>query len=260
MPHYPFFVGEKYTKSDIYQICNVPLPKQKGNWNTGYTNYKNDWFIFCGVGVSGRTGHDHGNRFIGDDLIWFGKTASHIGQDSIKSLLNPDGEIYVFYREENRDPFTFAGLAHAKSHKNSVPVEITWSFSASAAQRPEVLAEEVEDPENYTEGATKTISVNVYERNPQARKACLSVHGFKCAVCGFDFEVEYGEIGKGFIHVHHLRQLADIGTEYVLNPTQDLRPVCPNCHAMLHRKRPAYTVEELISLRNAAKKSINRMR
>jgi 5-methylcytosine-specific restriction protein A len=49
MSHYPFIVNEKYTKSDIYRICNVPVAKQKGNWNTGYTNYEGDWFIFCGV-------------------------------------------------------------------------------------------------------------------------------------------------------------------------------------------------------------------
>lgn len=253
MPAYPFFVGESYTKADIYRICEVPEAKQKGNWNTGYTQYEGDWFLFCGVGAPGRTGHDYGNHFVGDDLVWFGKTASHLGQESIRSLLNPEGNIYVFYREEDRAPFTFAGLGQAIAHKNSTPVEITWSFSASAHQRPEVLAEEVETPDEYTEGATKTIAVNVYERNPQARKACLNAHGFKCAVCNFCFEDEYGDIGHGFIHVHHLKQLADIGSEYQLNPVTDLRPVCPNCHAMLHRKRPAYSIDELISIRNAAK-------
>ena len=86
MPMYPFIVGEKYTKSDIYKICDVPTPKQKGDWNTGYRKYGDDWFIFCGVGAPGRTGHDYGNHFIGDDLVWFGKTASHTGQKSIRRL------------------------------------------------------------------------------------------------------------------------------------------------------------------------------
>ena len=122
----------------------------------------------------------------------------------------------------------------------------------------EVLPEEVENPESYVEGATKTISVNIYERNPQARKACLLAYGHRCSVCDFSFEALYGEIGRGFIHVHHLKQLADIGSEYQLNPLTDLRPVCPNCHAMLHRRRPAYSIEELVELRNTAKKLINR--
>lgn len=260
MPDYDFVVGDQYTKSRIYRICSVPIEKQKGNWNTGYTSYEGDWFIFCNVGVPGRTGHDYENRFVGDDLVWFGKTESHVGQESIRSLLQPSGHIFVFYREEDRDPFTFAGIARAKEHKVTVPVEITWSFAAPALQRPVVLPEEVESPESYIEGATKTISVNIYERNPQAREACLSAHGHTCAVCSFDFEVEFGEIGKGYIHVHHLKQLADIGIEYELNPVTELRPVCPNCHAMLHRRRPVYSIDELRELRKAANNSFNRTR
>jgi 5-methylcytosine-specific restriction protein A len=245
MLDYGFIVGHKYTKADIYKICNVPASKQKGNWNTGYTNYKGDWFIFCNVGVPGRTGHDYQNRFAGDELVWYGKTASHIGQESIQSMIQPRGEIFIFYREEDRNPFTFAGKARATSHKPTVPIEITWSFNASDEQRPEVLPEEITDPTHFIEGATKSIFVNVYERNPQARKTCIAKHGVACAVCGFDFAKIYGEIGEGFIHIHHLKQLADIGVEYELNPIEDLRPVCPNCHAMLHRRRPAYSIEEL---------------
>ena len=71
-----------------------------------------------------------------------------------------------------------------------------------------------------------------------ARKKCIEHYGAKCAVsnCGFDFEKLYGDIGKGFIHVHHLTQLSDIGQGYEVDPIKDLRPVCPNCHAMLHQK------------------------
>lgn len=103
--------------------------------------------------------------------------------------------------------------------------------------------------EKYIEGATKTITVNGYERNREARQMCLKVHGCICSVCDFNFEQEFGEIGKGFIHVHHLKPLAEIGNEYELHPVEDLRPVCPNCHAMLHRKRPAYSIEELQQIR-----------
>ena len=60
-----------------------------------------------------------------------------------------------------------------------------------------------------------------------------------------DFEATYGEIGKGFIRVHHLVPISSIGKEYELNVERDLAPVCPNCHYMLHRKNPPYTIEEL---------------
>ena len=69
--------------------------------------------------------------------------------------------------------------------------------------------------------------------------------GYQCLVCGRNFEATYGEIGKGFIHVHHLTPIYSIGKEYELNVDTDLAPVCPNCHYMLHRKDPPYTIEEL---------------
>lgn len=96
------------------------------------------------------------------------------------------------------------------------------------------------------EGSKKTIVVNSYERNPKARAECINKYGISCTVCGFNFEDTYGKRGKGFIHVHHLVPVSDIGDEYEINPTTDLRPVCPNCHAMLHRKGNI-SIEELIN-------------
>ena len=174
-----------------------------------------------------------------------GKTGSNLSHDSIRSLLKPERNIYLFYRVEDRDPFTFAGKAHAKSFENTVPVEIVWAFDQSSPQRAEVLPEEIYGKDALREGASKTITVNSYERNPLGRKICIDRFGSTCAVCNFDFRKFYGSIGEGYIHVHHLKQLSDVGEEYTLNPLTDLRPVCPNCHAMLHRRRPPYTIEEL---------------
>ena len=70
-------------------------------------------------------------------------------------------------------------------------------------------------------------------------------YGAKCFICGFDFGSAYGELAHGFIHVHHLKRLAEIGAEYVVDPIRDLRPVCPNCHAVLHMKTPPFEIEEV---------------
>ena len=86
----------------------------------------------------------------------------------------------------------------------------------------------------YFEGALKTIQVNTYERDREARADCIKYKGLKCAVCGMDFKSTYGDIGEGFIHVHHLVPMNTIGAEYRINPQTDLVPICPNCHAMLH--------------------------
>jgi 5-methylcytosine-specific restriction enzyme A len=98
------------------------------------------------------------------------------------------------------------------------------------------------------EGAKRTITVNSYERNPLARRLCVEHYGTTCSVCDFDFEKEYGEIGQGFIHVHHLTRVADIGETYEIDPIKDLRPVCPNCHSMLHSDKDTLTIEELKNL------------
>lgn len=97
------------------------------------------------------------------------------------------------------------------------------------------------------EGAKKTVTVNQYERNQIARQKCIKINGCRCAVCGIDFESMYGEIGRGFIHVHHVVPISSIGESYKVDPAKDLVPVCPNCHAMLHRGKggKVLTVEEL---------------
>jgi len=126
-----------------------------------------------------------------------------------------------------------------------------WGLSEEnvAPDRPDVrLPEELDEHVPYVEGAKRSITVNAYERNPKAREACLIKHGCRCTVCQFDFEERYGALGKGFIHVHHLRALHTIGDDYVVDPEHDLVPVCPNCHAMLHRRFPPYTVQELQSI------------
>ncbi|WP_272947140.1 HNH endonuclease [Marinomonas sp. S3726] len=89
------------------------------------------------------------------------------------------------------------------------------------------------------------IVVNRYERDRDARTKCVKEYGAVCQVCSMDFEKKYGTIGEGFIHVHHIRRLSDIGEEYKVDPLTDLVPVCPNCHAMLHKRRPPYSIEEL---------------
>ena len=108
-----------------------------------------------------------------------------------------------------------------------------------------VSADEVDAEAVYQEGAVRQVMVNAYERNPQAREQCITLHGLRCRVCSFDFEASYGAAGAGYIHVHHLRPLSDIGEQYEVNPQRDLCPVCANCHAVIHRRKPPYSIEEV---------------
>ena len=103
--------------------------------------------------------------------------------------------------------------------------------------------------ETFLEGKSKEIVQTKYERNPQARKICLNHHGYSCQICDFNFETFFGNVGKGFIHVHHINSIAEIGKEYEIDPKNDLIPVCPNCHAMIHSRRPAFSIEEIKEIR-----------
>ena len=97
--------------------------------------------------------------------------------------------------------------------------------------------EELDDNQAYEDGAIARVIVNRYERDPQARERCIAHHGSACMVCGFDFGRVYGDLAIGFIHVHHLRPLGLVRESHTIDPVVDLRPVCPNCHAVIHLRR-----------------------
>ena len=98
--------------------------------------------------------------------------------------------------------------------------------------------------------------MNAYERNPEARRRCIEHYGAKCVVCGFDFGAVYGGVAEGLIHVHHLKPISEVGEGYVVDPVEDLRPVCPNCHAVIHlRTDPPNLIEDLRGFLGVARKS-----
>lgn len=155
-------------------------------------------------------------------------------------------EVYLFHRSRDNDPFTFAGLAQAIKIFGESPVCIHWKVTPVLLEVP--LPEEILASSSYSEGTYRSIHINAYERSGAARHDCLDYYGLSCSVCDLSMEQYYGESGRGYIHVHHLVPLASIGQTYVIDPIADLRPVCPNCHAMLHRHNPPLTIEELRAL------------
>jgi len=90
---------------------------------------------------------------------------------------------------------------------------------------------------NNIEGTKREYYTTRYERNPSNRRAAIKIHGLKCSACGFDFEKTYGELGKDFIEVHHVKPLHSLEEEVKINPQSDLACVCSNCHRMIHRQR-----------------------
>lgn len=112
-----------------------------------------------------------------------------------------------------------------------------------------LIAEELPNDEQFTEGAARLIFVNAYERDRRGRQLCIKHYGARCCVCGLSFEERYGTEAAGIIHVHHIVPLSEIRESYQVDPIRDLRPVCPNCHAVIHHatKTPR-TIEQVMKM------------
>ena len=84
------------------------------------------------------------------------------------------------------------------------------------------------------------------ERSRKNRTIATFLHGSKYQVCGFDFEDFYGDLGKGYIEVHHVHPLAMQSGAHEVNPETDLVCLCSNCHRMIHKNGgDVLSVEEL---------------
>lgn len=118
--------------------------------------------------------------------------------------------------------------------------------SASQVSDP-VFPDEVDtSSRTIQEGAVKLVSVNVRERSPSARQKCIEAHGTVCTVCRTDLGDIYGEEFSEKIHVHHLKPISEYDGVHDIDPVNDLCPVCPNCHMIIHcRQDKPYSIEEV---------------
>lgn len=141
----------------------------------------------------------------------------------------------IFYIKQN-SLFDLEDRNVNRIYSNSLKLYIRFLGSEFDPRSYEYKKKNEEEPD-FTEGKIRESHTTTFERKRGNRSACLAVHGYKCAVCGFDFEETYGELGKEFIEVHHIVPLSQIRKEYIINPQTDLVPLCSNCHSMIHRKR-----------------------
>lgn len=109
----------------------------------------------------------------------------------------------------------------------------------------------------YSEGDELYFYTKAYERNKKLRKEVIRLHGLICLACHFDFEKVYGELGKDYIEIHHLKPLSFEKKEHKVDPKEDLVPLCANCHRMVHRKKtkvlPIEKLQEIIQKARTSK-------
>jgi len=157
----------------------------------------------------------------------------------------------VFYEEKR--PFFLEGNNILEYNNENDMLFYSRRIGHAPTFRPEIeenefyFPNEINFKEEFKEGKSSQVLVNSYERNPLARMKCIEHYGLNCQICNFNFEEKYGKIGRDFIHVHHIVDISLIADEYSVNPISDLIPVCPNCHSMLHKSKPAYSIEEFKS-------------
>lgn len=146
---------------------------------------------------------------------------------------------------------------NTETKQDTINQVIVWGgrFVGAVLSLVPLEEQELNDTEKLPEGALTKVKVNKYERSRLNRLACIEYHGAICKVCNFDFGRTYGELGEGYIHVHHIVPVSALGDSYLVDPVNDLVPLCPNCHSMIHRSDPPMSIDvlkELIASANLA--------
>ena len=149
---------------------------------------------------------------------------------------------------------TDKGRAEARRQADSInalaafPLDMTGDRLADMEAGAEFV---VIDESVITEGQLNRRTVNYRKRSNRLRDAAVehyTVGGrIPCASCSFDFDRAYVGIGAGYIQIHHLEPIAFGGArELPMSEAIDkVRPLCANCHVMVHRRDPWLTMERL---------------
>jgi predicted HNH restriction endonuclease len=204
-----------------------------GEWETGY------WVIGDATAKSLIGGVVYVHR--GQNL------PSHEGGEILKIYYEPGSDL-------KRRVILFKSIATAKNITTDRKGwgnerKIVWDTGPSTLTR---IAND-DDESAFPEGAKKYVLHHTRERDSaitrKAKRDRLAKTGkLECDVCDFNFLLEYGKHGDGFIEAHHTIPVAQLDGK-VKTRIQDLALVCSNCHRMLHRGKPLLSVEQLRKVR-----------
>jgi len=156
-----FEVGSRYTRAEVQEMLSVPQDRRGGNWDTGYTEYDGEFYVFCNIGIAGRTGHDYENYWEGDTLIWRAKNNTNTRQPLIRRLTSGELPVNMFSREQDRASFTYIGKVLAREVEETTPVKVRWSLTgAGTGKVGRTMIERVLSDAGFTisKGGVKTRS------------------------------------------------------------------------------------------------------
>jgi 5-methylcytosine-specific restriction enzyme A len=132
------------------------------------------------------------------------------------------------------------------------PLEELWASRIHGAGLQPDQESAFDDPKTSKAHGHRA-TVNKYERCRKLRALCLAHYKLKCYACKTLLSDVYGQAAANVIHVHHLELVSALPDDYEIHPIRDLRPVCPNCHSVIHSRQPHYSIEELQEMLAAAR-------
>lgn len=114
----------------------------------------------------------------------------------------------------------------------------------------------------YSEARRLSSERYFFARNPALARDAKQAKGYMCEVCSFSFAKTYGALGSEFIEAHHLDPLSERPavewSEVLTTSIAGIAVLCSNCHRMVHRRIPAYSLDELRSyLQSAATSALS---
>ncbi len=150
--------------------------------------------------------------------------------------ISPKGNQYL---KENMDKLEYLLLNDFRWDDLKAGLEIVQK-SSEEKRKIEVFDENI----MIQEGIKKLQKTKIYERSLKLRKVAIE-HFTKdgdilCEACKFSYKKFYGEIGKGYIEIHHIKPIFKYEDEELDKTIEvalkNVVPVCSNCHRMIHRK------------------------
>lgn len=115
--------------------------------------------------------------------------------------------------------------------------------SIATEKRKKILA--YDENLMITEGTKRNRNVALYERSKKLRDFAIDKYNnkghIKCMACFFDFRNFYGDAGKNYIEIHHVKPVFQYEDEdkskFLTRALKNVVPTCSNCHRIIHRNR-----------------------
>ncbi len=124
-----FKIRRPYTREEVKLAFGLAPRSKGGPWDTGIVEHGGAFIIFANIGEFGRTGHSYPNHWKDSlHLQWSHKNGSRLGWPSVQRLIQPDSQVHIFWRSDNREPFRYAGIPRIERVEDSTPVRILWAF------------------------------------------------------------------------------------------------------------------------------------